>query len=93
MFLRDTRSYSVFIQADGSCGYGVLGLTERIRDIVGGSGVYFEAGIVEIGGRYICDGLTAGMVMLGKGYKQSYTEILTTLRQQSKFHTQSGGCD
>lgn len=93
VFLRDTRSYSVFIQADGSCAYGVLGLTDRIRDIVGGSGVYFETGIVEVGRRYICDGLIAGMVMLGKGYKQSYTEILAGLRQQGKFRTQSGGCN
>jgi len=93
VFLRDTQSYYVFIQADGSCAYGVLGLTDKIRDIVGGSSFYFEAGVIAIGGRYTCDDLAVGVVMLGKGHKQSYVEILAALRQQGKFHTQSDGSD
>jgi hypothetical protein len=88
VYLRDTRSYSIFILADGSAAFGVLGLTDRIRDVVGGSGVFFEAGVIEINGHYVCDGLIAGVVLLGKGYMQSYTKTLTSLRQQGHFHKQ-----
>ncbi|MFC6519223.1 hypothetical protein ACFQAT_04955 [Undibacterium arcticum] len=87
VYLRDTRSYSIFIQADSSVAFGVLGLTDRIRDIVGGSGKFFEAGVIEINSHYVCDGLIAGVVLLGKGYMQSYTKTLATLRQQGHFHT------
>jgi hypothetical protein len=38
IYLKDTRSYSVFMHPDQKRAYGVLGLTERFRDIIGGSG-------------------------------------------------------
>jgi hypothetical protein len=85
IYLRDTRSYSIFIDANGSCAYAVLGLTDRIRDIIGGSGVIFETGIVELADRYVCDGIIANPVVLGKNYLKSFNETLADLRSQNRF--------
>ena len=36
VFLRDTTTHSVFVEPDANEAYAVLGLNDRIRDIVGG---------------------------------------------------------
>jgi hypothetical protein len=87
IYLRDTRSYSVFIKADGSYGYGVLGLTDRIRDITGGTGLLIETGVVKLGNNFVCDGLVSNFLHLGKNYRQSFNDIYKELRKIGKFRT------
>lgn len=36
IYLRDTKRHSIFIHPKGHCAFGVLGLTEPIRDVAGG---------------------------------------------------------
>ena len=68
VYLRDTRSHSIFISADEREAFGVLGLTNRIRDILGSSAVAFRTGVVEFRGRYVCDGILKNHVWLGASY-------------------------
>lgn len=57
VFLRDTKAYSIFVHPSEETAFGVLGLTQPVRDIAGASGVAIETGIVRFIGRFVCDGL------------------------------------
>ena len=86
VFLKDTRAYSVFVDPSGQAAYGVLGLTDRIRDITGGSGVLVETGVVRYLGRFVCDGILSGAVWLGRNYKADFNDAFAKLRAQGQFH-------
>ncbi len=86
IFLRDTTKYSIFIEPDGKEAYAVLGLTERLRDIVGGTGVVLRTGVVRFRGVYVCDGLVANPVWIGANYKREYSEILTSIKKSGRFY-------
>jgi hypothetical protein len=86
IFLKDTRAHSVFVDPSGQAAYGVLGLTDRIRDITRGSGVVVETGVVRYLGRFVCDGIVSRTVWIGRNYKASFNDALTKLRAQGRFH-------
>ena len=88
VYLRDTKTYSVFLDPSGDAAYAVLGLTEPIRNIIGGSGVMVETAVVRYRGRFVCDGLIAGMVLwIGPNYRRSYSALLRKLKADGEFHT------
>lgn len=87
VYLKDTKDYSIFIQASGNSAFGVVGLTERIRDIVGASGVMIAA-LVRYRGRFVCDGLVSRLVHLGPAYRRSYAEVYRDLRTQGRFQVE-----
>jgi hypothetical protein len=87
VFLKDTRSHSVFVDPSGHAAYGVLGLTDRIRDIVGGSGAVIETGLARYRGHYVCDGIVTGIVWLGRSYRREFNAVLAELRARCAFHT------
>ena len=86
VYLRDTKTYSIFLDPSEEQAYGVLGLTERIRNIVGGSGVVLETALVHYCGRIVCDGVVSQMTRLGPSYRQSFNEKLRTLKAEGRFH-------
>jgi hypothetical protein len=86
VFLRDTTKYSVFIDVDGKEAYAVLGLTERLRDIVGGTGVLLQTGVFLFQGAYVCDGIISGAVWLGANYRKSYSDTLAALKKSGHFY-------
>ena len=86
VFLRDTTKYSVFIEPDGSDAYAVLGLTQPLRDIVGGTGCLVRAGVVYFRGAYVCDGIVSGNVWIGGNYRREYSTILASLKKAGHFH-------
>lgn len=88
VYLKDTKDYSIFIQASGNSAFGVVGLTERIRDIVGASGVMIETALVCYCGRFVCDGLVSRLVHLGPAYRRSYAEVYRGLRTQGRFQVE-----
>jgi len=69
----------------GNSAFGVVGLTERIRDIVGAPGVMIETGLVRYRGKFVCDGLVSRLVYLGPGYHKSYGAIYRDLRTQGRL--------
>jgi hypothetical protein len=89
VYLRDTTKYSIFLDPEGEEAYAVLGLTDRLRDIVGGTGVILQTGLVHFQGRYVCDGLIAPVVWLGSNYRRSYSELFATLKKSGHFHVSS----
>jgi len=86
VFLRDTTRHSIFIAPKEKEAYAVLGLTDRIRNIVGGSAVAFNAGVVEYGGRYICDGIIENHVWLGPNYKKDFSSLLADLKKNGRMY-------
>ncbi len=85
VYLRETRSFAIFLDPSGDSALGVRALTQRIRDIVGTSGVFLETGIVRYCGHYVCDGLVSGVVHLGRNYLQSFTTAYRELRTRGRF--------
>lgn len=87
IYLRDTSIHSVFIDPSGRIAYGVLGLSEPIRNFVGGSGAIVETAVLRYMGRYISDGIVSSVAWLGHNYKRNYSEMLASLRARGRFHT------
>jgi hypothetical protein len=88
VYLKDTRSYAVFIDPSGEFAFGVRALTERVRDIVGTSGVLLKTGIVRYCGHYVCDGLVSDVVVLGRNYLRGFTSTYTDLKARGRFETE-----
>ena len=86
VFLRDTKTYSIFLQPSGDAAFAVLVLTERVRDIVGSSGVVIETGIIRFAGRFVCDGLVTRIVHLGPNYRKSYSRAYSAAKSKGLFH-------
>ncbi len=86
IYLKDTRSYSVFLSPDTDSAYAVYGLTQRLRDIAGYSGLSIETGLCRIGTQYLCDGLLGQTVQLGPGYLKSFRATYDALRKDGLFY-------
>jgi hypothetical protein len=86
VYLRDTKTYSVFLEPTGKAAYAVLGLTNRLRDVLGGSGVSFRTGLVEYSGRFVCDGIVSNPVWIGPNYRKDFSANLAVLKKEGKFH-------
>lgn len=85
IYLRDTRYYSVFLDSESDSALAVVGLTDRLRDLLGRSGIYLETGVVEYAGRYVCDGLFRSLADLGPNYRQSFKESYDAIREAGRF--------
>jgi hypothetical protein len=85
VYLRDLKSYSIFLNVDGEYGYGVLGLNDEIKAITGGPGVFLESGVVVLDNQYVCDGLIATAVHLGRNMRNSWNELYKELKQSGNF--------
>lgn len=89
VYLRDTKIHSIFIDSTGDRAFGVLGLTQGIRDIVGGTGVVIEAGLARYCGRYVCDGIISQVVWLGPGYRRSWNETFKEIKASGQFYVKA----
>lgn len=87
VYLRDTRYYSVLLNIDGLSGYGVLGLNDKIKEIVGQSGVVIETGVMPLKGNFVSDGLILSLADLGPNYKKEFNVKLRELKEIKKFKT------
>jgi len=85
VYLYDTTKYSLFVNQEGTAAYAVVGLTQPIKDIFGCSSLYMKAGIVELEEKYVCDGLLANQVKLGKGYRDQFNDIYRELKKSGRF--------
>ena len=86
IYLRDLRHHSVLLYPDGFIAFGVVGLTQPLRNLTGGPGFLLEAGIMAIEGHFICDGLLGEVVALGPGYQADYTPLYKELKAIGAFH-------
>jgi hypothetical protein len=86
VYLRDTKLHSIFVDQATDRAFGVVGLTDRLRDLLGGSGVYLETGLVRYRGRFVCDGLIVRSVWLGPNYKKSFNDRYRELKAAGRFY-------
>jgi hypothetical protein len=89
VYLRDTKLHSIMIDSSADRAFGVLGLTQGICDIVGGTGVVIEAGLVRYCGRYVCDGIISQVLWLGPGYRRSWNETFKEIKASGHFHVKA----
>ncbi len=89
VYLRDTKIHSIFIDSTADRAFGVIGLTQGIRDIIGGTGLIMEAGLVRYCGRYVCDGVISQAVWLGPGYRRSWNEKFKEIKSSGQFHVKA----
>ncbi|MFZ6768153.1 hypothetical protein ACO0LM_13915 [Undibacterium sp. Di26W] len=86
VYLKDTRSYSVWLDEQGQAAYGVLGLTAPLRMVTQGhAGVGLKAGLMPLQGRWVSDALIQDFVLLGLNYRRDYNAIYRDLRAQDLF--------
>jgi hypothetical protein len=90
VFLRDTKVHSLFVHPSEHRAYGVLGLNDRIRDIVGGVGVVIETGLVQYAGRFVCDGLVSRILWLGKNYRNNFNRAYQAITSEGRFYSRYG---
>jgi hypothetical protein len=90
VFLRDTKVHSLFLHPSERRAYGVFGLKDRIRDIVGGVGVVIETGLVQYAGRFVCDGLASHILWLGKNYRNDFNRAYQAIRSEGRFYSRYG---
>ena len=86
IYLKDTRSYSVLIREDGEAAYAVAGLTERLRNIAGHSGIVVTCGVFALGERYVCDGILDQPLTLGRNYMASFKANYEALCRSGRFY-------
>lgn len=87
VYLRDTTKYSVFIDPALEKAYAVVGLTQPLKQVMGGSGAMLETGVMAYFGQYVCDGLFSGqLVWMGAGYKASFSEHLAGIKKRKNFY-------
>lgn len=89
IYLRDTRSHSIFMEPGGDTAYGVLGLTQRIRDITGESGMIVETALLAYRGHVISDALIASVARLGPDLRRNCTAALSAAREAGRFSTRT----
>ena len=89
VYLRDTKLHSIMIDSSADRAFGVIGLPQGIRDIVGGTGVIIEAGLVRYCGRYVCDGVISQVVWLGPGCRRSWNETFKEIKASGQFHVKA----
>ena len=87
VYVRDTRRYSVFLDPAGEVAYGTLGITEPIKELLGGTGALIETGITVLRRANRCDGLVSSLVWIGPSYRRSYNEALSNIRSAGNFYT------
>ncbi len=85
-YLRDTTKYSIFIDEKSENAYAVHGLTDPIKEVTSGASTFFEAGLFQLNGKYVCDGLASSLVYFGPGIRSSLNESLKAIKQQKRFH-------
>ncbi|HLK55572.1 MAG TPA: hypothetical protein VKU00_03360 [Chthonomonadaceae bacterium] len=87
VYLRDTTKYSVFMDLDGQEAYAVLGLTQPIRELVGGTAVVLKIGVLHYKDAFICDGIVSEVIRLGTNYRREYADLFAKLKKSGHFHT------
>jgi hypothetical protein len=85
VYLKDTTKYSIFVAPEEHEAFGVVGLTDRVRDILGGAAVTFRGGVVEYRGKYVCDGILESHMWLGPSYKRDFNALFAALKREGRF--------
>jgi len=87
VYLRDTRRYSIFMEPAGMVAYGAIGITDSIKELLGGAGALVETGLLLFDGRIVCDGLISPLAWIGTSYRRDFNKALSLIRSAGHFYT------
>ena len=85
VYLKDTREYSIFLDTSGETAFGVLGLLDPIRDVVGAVGIVIQTGLVRYRSRFVCDGIVSRLVHLGPNYRKDFNQAYRAAKAEGRF--------
>lgn len=86
VYVRDAGDHSIFLLPEGFAGFGVVGLTQPVRELTGGPGCVVEAGVVAFEGRFVFDGLPGMVRPLDPGTREGFEETHANLCSTGAFH-------
>jgi hypothetical protein len=89
VYLRDTKTFAVFIDKRVENAYEVRALTTPLNELVDDPPIAFETGVFEYEGVYVCDGLVLNPVALGPGYKTQFRAAYTAIRKAGRLHART----
>ena len=91
LYMRQTKTFAVFLDKDASCAYAVLALTTPLHQLVGEPPFAMKIGLFEYEGKFVCDGLALNPVALGPGYRNQLTAAYSHIRKAGNFraHTEA----
>jgi hypothetical protein len=89
VYLRDTTKCSILLAPEDREAFGVLGLTDPLRTLAGRGAVTFRTGVVEYGGKYVCDGLFSGHVRIGPNYRRDFEALFKAVKAEGGYRVAS----
>jgi hypothetical protein len=89
LYLRQTKTFAVFLDKESKNGYAVRALTTPLNELLDAPPFALEAGLFEFEGLFVCDGLALNPVQLGPGYRSQLTLAYAQLRKEGKFHVRA----
>jgi hypothetical protein len=91
LYLRQTKTFAVFLDKDATSAYAVHALTTPLYQLVGEPPFAMEIGLFEYEGQFVCDGLALNPVALGPGYRNQLTAAYSRIRKAGRFraHTEA----
>jgi hypothetical protein len=90
-YLYDLPTRSVFMDMDVDEAYGVLGVTQPIRELIGGTAAIIEGGLMEYRRRYVFDGLVTSRVWIGPNMMVGLVEDFERIKEEGRYHTRCTG--
>ena len=89
LYLKDTKTFSVFLDKDAKNAYAVRALTTPLKELLDEPPFAVETGVFSFQGVFVCDGLALNPVALGPGYRTQLKAVYSQLRKSGKFHARA----
>ncbi len=87
-YLRDTRSHSIFLDAEGHAAYGVLGLIQPLSQLAAGPSVVVRTALVAYKDGIVCDGLMMRLAGIGPNLRRDGSAEVTAARREGRFSSE-----
>lgn len=84
VYLKDTASHSVFLDAERDEALGVVGLTSPVQHLLGGACLLFRAGVFEHEGAFVCDGILEDPLVLSMQQRRAFSARLAGLATRGR---------
>ncbi len=86
VYLKSTTQYAIFIDDEKSQAYAVKALTTPIDKLNRYGSSIITAGMFELDGHYVCDGVIEIDASLGAEYRKSYSQKLAEIKKNKHFY-------
>jgi hypothetical protein len=87
--VKDLKSGAIFLSADGSEAYSVIGLTQAPGAIIRARGHVVKTALFPFAGKIVCDGVFIASVQLGPGLWSEFHKRYLSLKAAGQLHHDS----